>query len=249
MDVGVGSNNSRQFIDVMKIFRKLGSTAEAFPGLHAFTGCDYNPSFARMGKIKPTKTMINEQKFIDAFRQLGANPFVLPGVQQTLEQFTCCFYGFKTLKDVDEARFLSFYSIFKPAPGAASPLSKIKSVEPSLFPPCKRVLIEQIKRANLIAAIWKNATFSNPSEGYNPLEHGWCLQDGEFAMHWFDGDQVPPEQEIYYANTHFGAEDGTQDNEEAATDEVDGESDVDDDESDDDDAECSDEEYDDEDGC
>ena len=68
-------------------------------------------------------------------------------------------------------------------------------------------------------------------------------------MHWFDGDQVPPEQEIYYVNTHFGVEDGTQNNEEAATDEVDGKSDVDDDESDDDDAECNDEEYDDEDGC
>ena len=207
MDVGFSYNNSRRLIDVTRLFNKLGTTSEALPGLHAFTGCDYNPCFNGKGKQKPLKLMCQSQKFIDAFRLIGSGNYVLTSVQNTIEEFTCRMYGFKTLCDINKARYESFCSKYKPDPGATSPLSKIKSVDPSLFPPCRKVLLKQTQRANLIAAIWRNACLSNPSEHLNPVEHGWLVQDGKFSVEWFDGDQVPPQEEVFYENSEFSQDD------------------------------------------
>ena len=53
MDTGVVNN--RRFIDVTKLYEKLGTQlANALPGFHVMTGYDLNPSIYRKAKIRPS---------------------------------------------------------------------------------------------------------------------------------------------------------------------------------------------------
>ena len=55
------------------------------------------------------------------------------------------------------------------------PLDSIKSVDPKSFPPCRRVLIEQIKRAWFVAKLYKMATQAYPAEAFAEIDYGWKL--------------------------------------------------------------------------
>lgn len=51
-----GTGNNRQYVDVRKIYESLGALkSKAVAAFHSITGCDYNPSFFKMGKSKPWK--------------------------------------------------------------------------------------------------------------------------------------------------------------------------------------------------
>ena len=63
----------------------------------------------------------------------------------------------------------------------------IKSVEPTLFPPCQLVLREQI---NEQAMYLDDLTY-----GLTLLDSGWQLNNGKIEVKWFDGEQVPTELE------------------------------------------------------
>ena len=65
------------------------------------------------------------------------------------------------------------------------PLDSIKNIDPKTFTPCRRVPLEQIKRA------WYISRY--PSEQLAEIEYGWKLsEDNEFLdFEWFEGEQVP----------------------------------------------------------
>ena len=51
MEIGNFSDNSLRFIDITKLAHNLGmQVAQALPAFHAFTGCDFSPSFVGKGK-------------------------------------------------------------------------------------------------------------------------------------------------------------------------------------------------------
>ena len=56
--------------------------------------------------------------------------------------------------------------------------------------PCSSVLLQKIKRSNLVTAMWKNAITSD-SYTWCPEENGWVLAESRYAIKWFDGLQVP----------------------------------------------------------
>ena len=62
-----------------------------------------------------------------------------------LESFTCSMFDYSKLTSINEARYLHFKNKCKPKE-AAKPLD-CSIRDPCLFPPCVRVLIEQIKRS------------------------------------------------------------------------------------------------------
>lgn len=39
--------------------------------------------------------------------------------------------------------------------------------------------------------LWKNAHQQNPNPKVDPSKCGWILQDGQYRIFWFDGDQMP----------------------------------------------------------
>ena len=69
--------------------------AEALPGLHAFTGCDYTASFLNKGKQRPMELMLNSEEFKAAFAELGMNDSLSEETLSTCEIFVCHMYGKK----------------------------------------------------------------------------------------------------------------------------------------------------------
>ena len=89
---------------------------------------------------------------------------------------------------INEARYLHFKSKCNPKK-AAKLLDCFKNVDLCLFPLCKWVLTEQIKRSWYIVKLYKNAAVADPLANYSLLDYGFELIDG--YVKWFDTEQVP----------------------------------------------------------
>ena len=90
---------------------------------------------------------------------------------------------------MNAARFDIFSDVYKPK-DESRPLKKIKEIDGSLYPPCKNVLIQKIRRANFVASMYKNANNPNPIMD-NPESHGWVLKNEHYALKWVEGDNIP----------------------------------------------------------
>ena len=192
MDAGHSSTNTRRFINMTSIVHILPRiVCEALPGLHAFTGSDFTASFLNKGKIRPYEIMCKSAVFTACFADLGANQGLSDDeiLGTPIEHFVCSMYGRAKITNVNEARLALFQQNYAPQ-SAHEPLEKIKGSNPSCIPPCRKVLVEKVRRANLVASIWKNATRPNPSN-IKPEENGWLLIEGKYYINWFNGDMVP----------------------------------------------------------
>ena len=108
-----------------------------------------------------------------------------------LESFTYSISDYSKLTSVNEARYLDFKSKCKPKE-AAKPLDCLKTVDLCLFPPCKRVLMEQIKISLCIAKLYKNDAVTDPLANYTLRDYGFEFIDSYVYVKWFDaGEQVP----------------------------------------------------------
>ena len=103
--------------------------------------------------------------------------------------FKSCLYGFNSrIKKVDEAREIKI----KKMCGSSLELRQGLSVDLSTFPPCKRVLLQHMKRVNFQVCAWKRAHEHYP-EIPSPLDHGFHIntETGKLEPLWFDGDVIP----------------------------------------------------------
>lgn len=200
LECGVSSNNTRRFIDVSKIAAEVGSKiAEALPGFHALTGSDYTAAFARQGIMKPfnilTKSVAHQKTLADLGESVLMDETLVNGV----EKLVCAVYGHPLYVSVSEVR----YSLFKKKTSPlriCNPLSKLRSVDPTLLPPPKAALEQKVKRSNAVAWMWKRANLSNPLEDIDPTCHGWNLENGKYQVKWYEGSMspefiIPPENE------------------------------------------------------
>ncbi|CAJ1061367.1 hypothetical protein XNOV1_A031607 [Xyrichtys novacula] len=159
----------------------------ALLALHAFTGADCTSTFKGKGKVRPMKLLNKQSKFIEIFAAVG-NSWELDGfVLSGIEEFTCHLYSFgPRVKRVDEAREIRVQKMcgLELRPGL--------SIDLSTFPPCKRVLIQHIKRVNFQVCIWKRAHENNPAIP-SPLDNGFHLnmENGKLEPLWFEGDVIP----------------------------------------------------------
>ena len=90
---------------------------------------------------------------------------------------------------VNEARYEVFKSKYAPS-SIQSPLAKIKGADASMMPPCQQVLLQKVKRSNYVAFMWKHAHTAEPVLEH-PEDHGWTLQNGQYRVKWYDGEQMP----------------------------------------------------------
>lgn len=65
-----------------------------------------------------------------------------------------------------------------------------KKMDGSLFPPCKKVLVEKINRVNFVTSLWVHATRISPPP-FKPEDFGWSLKSGKYAIKWYDGEFSP----------------------------------------------------------
>ncbi|KAF7990491.1 hypothetical protein HCN44_000296 [Aphidius gifuensis] len=185
----IGTGNTSRYINVTKMKNVLTpSVCTALPGLHAFTGCDYNPAFFGRGKIKPFEAMIKSEKYQKAFSSFGDTPnqenFAI------IEEFICDLYGISDAQKVNDARYIEFMKNYKPSDTKEKFKKIVKNIDASNLPPCRNELYQQYLRANYIASIWNNAYLKNPTT-LEPDGNGWTMGTEKYEFVWFEGEQLP----------------------------------------------------------
>ena len=194
MEMGVFSTNTLRYVDVSKLYEELGPLfCKSLPGLHALTGSDYTSAFSRKGKIRPFALLqknINAQR---ALSNLGTTEHVPAEIQDEIEKFVCQLYGHKGFTSIDEVRLHMFLKKYKCKGNVVA--STAKKMDGSSLPPCKKVLKEKIKRTNFVVAKWMSATKSSMPP-FDPINCGWELLEGQYKLHWFEGNASPTILEV-----------------------------------------------------
>jgi hypothetical protein len=184
-----GTGDKRKLLDITAISRLRPEKVNiSLLGLHAFTHCDTTSAFRGKGKIKPFKVMNKEPVFIECLSRLGESWDLSDELLHGLEHFTCSLYGRKSIKSVNELRYILLTERLN-----SSKLSPDMNFNFSALPPCKNVLTKHILRANYQTGIWKrshipNANIPKPSES-----NGWILESDYAQPLWYDGDPTPEE--------------------------------------------------------
>ncbi len=160
----------------------------AMMGLHCFTGVDTTSAFKGKGKIKPFNVLKKSTKFSPVMAKLGDEWQVQDGMVDQLEEFCCVLYGHKRLKSVDDVRDVKLKKVC-----GRDGLIKTTSVDLSYFPPCKRSLLQHIKRCNYQVAIWKCSHIAKPAIPPPGPEYGWTLNENTDKLEplWFEGNPIP----------------------------------------------------------
>ena len=195
-------------IDVKATAEKM-DYLKALPGIYSFTGCDYTPAFFRKGKKRPFNIMIKSAKYTEIFGKFGEQELTEDDIK-VVESYVCSMFGYHKLKSINEARLIHFKSKCKPKE-TAKPLDSLKNVDPSSFPPCKAVLLQQIRRAWYTARLYKNASSEDSSTDFSVLDYGFELIDGYIHVRFFEGPQVPSEMDEdddYRVNQDEGDDEG-----------------------------------------
>ena len=191
---GIWHGKSSKIYKCFAIYDSLSSKiCAAQPGFHAFTGCDYNPSFYGKGKNKPFKLLAENDKYQEAFADL-ADPEKFHAALDHIQDFVCKIYmtksnGLKNIKTVDEARLQLFTGNYSMIDNMECFKRKILKFDACTLPPCCRELQQHLLRTSYIAHTWRNATLSIPSR-LNLEEHGWIVAECT-DFKWFEGPEMP----------------------------------------------------------
>ncbi|CAH2215893.1 jg27480, partial [Pararge aegeria aegeria] len=193
----IGTGNNLRYVDLTKIHEQLGeSICKSLPGLHAITGCDYNPAFFRRAKSKPFKILKNYVEFQEALMYFGHSEIMEDNNKQheifnVIQSLLCYLYNVGNLNDVDAARLQIFIDSYTVSDvNEAFNNKKLRNFDASCLPPCKSELFQQFLRANYICSIWNNAHLKIPT-AYEPVNYGWILEKNQYYFKWFEGDQLP----------------------------------------------------------
>ena len=124
----------------------------ALSALHAFTGCDYTTSFLGKGKVGPLNLMLRSDQYSNAFSNLGNTTVPASCDVGMVATFTCALYGMPKLRQVNDARLAKFQLKYTPKKTGQS-LKQIKGADPSIMPPCQKVIFRKILRTNYVAAL------------------------------------------------------------------------------------------------
>ena len=157
-----GSGKSRKIIDVTSTTLD-SNKKKALIGLHAFSGNDYISSFFRIGKVAVRKAMLKKDEFINLFAYLGSSFQIPEDSMKGLEKFVCALYRNQRISSVNEMCYNIFVQKFE---------KEKKIIDLSLLPPCQTNLELHIKRANYVAAIYRQADHLNLALE-DPRNHGW----------------------------------------------------------------------------
>ena len=189
MEVGHYTDNTLRYIDVDKIHDTLGeSVCNALPALHVFSGSDYTAAFNKKGKTRPLKLLKDNIDMQNVFSARGSEENVDTTIQDAI-LFVCLWYSQpKKVNKLADARlncFLRSYTTKK------NDFQSIKGCDASLMPLSQPVLLQKIKRTNLVMSIWKYAHLSTPPTILDPERNGWTLIANKYYPKWFDGEMSP----------------------------------------------------------
>ena len=98
---------------------------------------------------------MSDHKAQKAFKILSEEGPVTDETIAVINKFTCRIYASKKLSDVDELRFDIFNR--KHNLKTDKNLAAVKKLEASALTPCKKVLLQKIRRTHFVAAMWMSA--------------------------------------------------------------------------------------------
>lgn len=99
----------RRFHEDVRKARKINNFLKSLPGIHAITGCDYNPAFLVKGKFRSSKILKRSEVYQKPFVKFGKHElFENNNEQQStfdiIEQFICVVYIVGSITNIDTAR-------------------------------------------------------------------------------------------------------------------------------------------------
>ena len=148
LEVGLYAKNSLRYIDVRKLFNKLGKDlCRALPAFHVFAGSDYTAAFSRKGKIRPLKTLEKDKTAQTVFGDMGFSDDIQEEEFKVIEKFTCTLYGKPKFNSVNEVRLELFLKKYQPKKKEVV-ISCIKKMEGSFLPLYASVLQQKTNRTN-----------------------------------------------------------------------------------------------------
>ena len=104
LQVGLYAKNSLRYIDVRKLFNKLGKDlCRSLPTSHVFAGSDYTAAFPRKGKIRPLKTLEKDKTAQTVFGDMAFSDDIQEEEFKVIKKFTCTLYEkpkFNSLNEV-----------------------------------------------------------------------------------------------------------------------------------------------------
>ncbi|KAJ8669154.1 hypothetical protein QAD02_000413 [Eretmocerus hayati] len=190
-----GTGDARKAINVNDLRASLGDICDALPGIHAFTGNDYNPCFYGIGKTKPfnilTNITQNDPKYMHAFTSLGDDE-IPHGLEKIIGDFTCHLYSVnnKVLPNVDAVRFAMFQRAYKSEQIEENFLKIKYKFDQARLPPCQTEFTQHFLRSAYICNLWRHAHQTQPT-ARDPEDFGWFEEDGKYSIKWFEGNQIP----------------------------------------------------------
>ena len=147
LEVGLYAKNSLRYIDVRKLFNKLGKDlCRSLPTSHVFAGSDYTPAFPRKGKIRPLKTLEKDKTAQTVFGDMGFSDDIQEEEFKVIEKFACALYGKPKFNSVNEVRLELFLKKYQPKKKVV--ISCIKKMEGSFLPLYASVLQQKMNRTN-----------------------------------------------------------------------------------------------------
>ena len=107
LEVDLYPKNSLRYIDVRKLFNKLGKDlCRVFPAFYVFTGSEYTAAFSRKGKIHPLKTLEKDKTAQTPFGDMGFSDDIQEEEFKVIEKFTCALYGKPKFNSINEVRLI-----------------------------------------------------------------------------------------------------------------------------------------------
>lgn len=116
----LGTGNNVRNVNMCAVFYDLGGKlCTSLAAFHAFTGCDFNPSFYRKAKTRPLQLLLKSPKFQEAFITMGeytivTDPDVMNTAFDVIQDFVCLMYNVRVVSVVNEARCIIFDRIYTP---------------------------------------------------------------------------------------------------------------------------------------
>ena len=166
-----------RYVSVNKLTTHFGDeVCEVLPAYHSIAGCDTTSFPFRIGKIKPIKKMIKQEKF-RLLSKLGRSAHSVQDVTSAKCFFRTCMYSGSDQESFVETR-IRMYNI-----------QKVKSSSSIL--PDESSTNEHLKRSDLQTMVWRQCLKQN-IQYPSITDRGWKETDDGIRPIWFTCPQLPP---------------------------------------------------------
>uniref|UniRef100_UPI00358E375C uncharacterized protein n=1 Tax=Myxine glutinosa TaxID=7769 RepID=UPI00358E375C len=166
-----------RYVSVKKLTTHFGDeVCQTLPAYHSITGCDTTSFPFRIGKIKPLKKMLKQEKS-HLLSQLGRSNQSFQDATSAKCFFRTCMYSGSEQESFVETRIRTYNT------------QKVKSSSSIL--PDESSTNEHLKRSDLQAWVWYQCLKQN-IEYPSITDRGWENTDDGIRPIWFTCPQLPP---------------------------------------------------------